>query len=335
MFLWTVSFYETVHQISHVAIFMLCFCAGSTMQARAFRRNVIGFAWGVSISLPFAYFQDAGVLSFVGWRFGDEFEWRRTVSAVAPSGLFMNRNFMGEAAVLAMIACASVRHWWVIPPLSALIWYADSKGVYLALAAVGISLLWGKSRLAAVAGAIAGCGIVVYLSHGDPALDARLALWGNSLAIILDHPFGVGSFWAAYPEYHQAILPSPATVYAEGVRPRFAHNDILTLGVEFGIPASLLFAFFLYLLRGCHVALAFAVLGAFSFPLHLPATVFIGAMCAGYHTRGMPNLWPFNASGRAPLCGGDEGDGNGRHAGIVYLESGRDSVPVRLPEQRD
>lgn len=65
---------------------------------------------------------------------------------------------------------------------------------------------------------------------------ARIPLWLNSLAIICDHPVlgvGLGSFDAAYPLYHKALMND--LVYTSLYWIGGAHNDLLQLLTELGL----------------------------------------------------------------------------------------------------
>jgi O-antigen ligase len=74
----------------------------------------------------------------------------------------------------------------------------------------------------------------------DPIIDRFLALdldnsrrdyWNDSLAIIADHPMGIGlaAFKYVFPVYN-------ATSLTETVTPHYLHNDVLQLLVETGWP---------------------------------------------------------------------------------------------------
>ena len=136
-------------------------------------------------------------------------------------------------------------------------------------------------------------------------LNNRLAYWGNSVAMILDRPWGqgVGGYWAAYPFYHDALVDTPilGEAYNENYRPRSAHNDALTLLAETGPGAVLLALVLLVAVRErgpAHLGLlAFLLCGLFAFPLLVPASAFLAAVCCGYlysprgHLLGRVDRW--------------------------------------------
>ena len=78
--------------------------------------------------------------------------------------------------------------------------------------------------------------------------------------------------------------------------PMHAHNDYLELVYELGAIGALLGALFVWELRGPLnssrlVLIAFAVEACFGFPTHLPVTVAVAALAAGYAVRGRAVVW--------------------------------------------
>lgn len=138
----------------------------------------------------------------------------------------------------------------------------------LALVIIALALLFSKSR-AGIMSMFLGVGFFLFLIRGkdrksskrfwiigsvlfgltllyglrigfDPIIDRFLALnknisrldyWNDSLAIIADHPLGIGlaAFKYVFPAYS-------ATSLTETVTPYYLHNDVLQLLVEAGWP---------------------------------------------------------------------------------------------------
>ena len=79
---------------------------------------------------------------------------------------------------------------------------------------------------------------VIRSPSGEITVGPRVAYSLNSLAILRDNPFlgvGIGSWFAVYPAYHQAIVPTPERDFSMARRPQDMHNDLLQAFVELGI----------------------------------------------------------------------------------------------------
>lgn len=139
----------------------------------------------------------------------------------------------------------------------------------------------------------------------DPMLtswSARIPLWLNSLAIIRDHPFlgvGLGSFDAAYPLYHKALMND--ILYSPGMWIGGAHNEALQLLAELGLVGFTLAILWLIMisryfhalmktaapttalmLTGCYLGgLALLLESLFSPVLHQPSSLMQLAFFAG------------------------------------------------------
>jgi O-antigen ligase/Flp pilus assembly protein TadD len=85
-------------------------------------------------------------------------------------------------------------------------------------------------------------GSIAKMSHSDFA--TRYAYNLNGLKIFLDKPitgWGLGSFHAIYPKYHNAWMATPPVGYGVDLRPQRAHNDWLEAFMELGLIGGLLF----------------------------------------------------------------------------------------------
>lgn len=277
--------YEAGYRLWQFTILGLAFCAGSSLDRKTFRRCILGFGFGVLVSVPLAIAQLYG------------FDWVN--QAVKPAGLFMNKNYLAEAALLAGVGALCLRHWlWA--PLGAGMLVPASAGVLLAVTLVlakRFARYYKTVLLVLVIVAVAG-----YLRIQGSEF-ARVSLWANSLASVTFEGHGIGSYWSVFPKYHDAVMATDEQIYRPGYRPRTAHNDALTVLIETGVPGLLLaVSFFGYTVTrrrstnehtsAHYIVLAFLAEGLVAFPLYVPSTAFMAFLAAGF------------------LCGGGNRDGN-------------------------
>jgi len=335
VFFWSISTFDTVYRFWILSILALCFVYGSTLDDAGIRRNIVGFAWGMAISAAIAVCQSTDGFVLIGWRGIDAGHWFHVTQSAPPGGLFINKNVMGEASLLAFVGAVCVRHWWPLPFLAVGLYLSNSLGVYVAGGIVGLFWIYQRSRLTAVALVALGLWAMPW---DAPTVAGRMALYRNSVEAISANPFGYGAFWNAYPEFHNAAVATPGVVYSESVRPRTAHNDFLTLAVEFGLPTAVLFFLaFLSIPMGAtvYVPVAFMALGLFAFPLYLPSSVFMAGLCAGYLVRrGVDDglsvpIW------RILVCGRPKDGPGRRNAGNVSAKPSGNIVPLPIPESGD
>ncbi len=120
---------------------------------------------------------------------------------------------------------------------------AGITGLFLGMAVFLALLSTGGRRMPAAAWLVVGtmAGLVIFYGGRigfDPVLARFLALtpeasrldfWRDSLAMIAQHPFGIGlaAFKPLFPLYHTTSLPG-------GTTPYYLHNDILQLVVDTG-----------------------------------------------------------------------------------------------------
>ncbi len=87
----------------------------------------------------------------------------------------------------------------------------------------------------------------------------RIALWSNTIIMILDHPFtGVGpnNFQLIYPLYSHAYMPTPKEEFSLNIQFAQTHNDYLQYTAEMGLVGGLLFfllALLVPLFTVCHL----------------------------------------------------------------------------------
>jgi tetratricopeptide (TPR) repeat protein len=190
--------------------------------------------------------------------------WTFVPQAFPPSATFANKNVAAQFAI------------GVLP--FGLVWLTGSKrGRPLALAAVATVLLlafvaltrtrsaavaavveslvlaawWKGSRrrawaLAAVAAALVMAVAVQHRwstagSASTSSVQGRLAIWGNTLVMIREHPVigvGLGGHPIVYPAYHRRAVVDP--LFSSRLHLDFAHDDYLQLTAELGLVGALL-----------------------------------------------------------------------------------------------
>lgn len=263
------------------------------------------------------------------------------------SGLFFNRNYLVEPAALVLIGVVVHRLWWLVPgllpsvlPLALLMpWnYGASardllalpqgRGALLALAAAGILALPGRtSRAIAALAALAALGLVALLAT-NASLPQRAIIWLSTLDGMTWWGNGLGSFYTLFPSH------APAWDFLVS-RPVHAHNDFLELIYDLGLGGLP----FLAVLAGAYVApwraehfvlAGLMVEAAFGFPLHLPATVFVGGLVAGHACRECASLRDVLARGGMALCASME-RGAARFGTRPQRQPRRFGIPARSP----
>ena len=295
--LWSVSLYDSIFHLWHFVILAMVFCVGANLSHREIKWCYLAFVVGISLNVVIAIAQMEG--------------WDGVIQAGtqkgAPTGTFMNKNYLAEAALMALPAAIILAKAWPIPFIAAALVATFSRGALTAGGLLLTSWLWGRYRKTAIVlttGILVA--VIIYfgnLSHDgrfmNTSAGARISFWANSVAMVVDKPWGqgVGAYMAAYPKYHKAIIPTTPSAYRINMRPRTAHNDFLTVAAETGIPGIFLLTwFFITVLRSpratdeqktaFYTILAFLLLGMFNFPLYLPTSAFLAALSAGYLAGG-------------------------------------------------
>ncbi len=230
--------------------------------------------------------------------------------APAPFGLFVNGNYLAEAAALVLVAAVAERMWWAIPVLAPSLILPHARGAALAVAVAAVAYFWNKSRAVSVALCLSIVLISVWVvQHMDSAASERLTIWQSTMTGLTFWGHGIGSFWSVYPTFDQgAIIDS---------MPAHPHNEFLHIAFELGVPGVLAALVFCLMMAGPIdtprlVLVALLVEACLAFPLHLPATAAIGFIAAGHAVRSryllrdslmrgrgiiptrvaMPGLWP-------------------------------------------
>lgn len=200
---------------------------------------------------------------------------------IAPSGLFLNKNYLAEPAALVLIGLLGCRMWALALLVSPAVFVPGARGALLALAAAALAWIWPRSRAAAVKVALLLLSgfilFAIFRSHSS--IEQRFEIWRDTAANLTLFGHGLGAFYIDFPSFavHSDVLSE---------RPVHAHNDFLELAYELGIGALLFVAMLGYCLSGPLpterlILIAFMVEAFFGFPLHLPIPSFLAALAAG------------------------------------------------------
>ena len=206
--------------------------------------------------------------------------WIHWPSINVPSGLFINKNFMAEAAAVVLIWLIAERIWWLAALVTPALALAGARGALLALG-IGLALelrrhpSWLMGGLLVADMVLFGMGMA---THSSATTTERFDIWQESADSLGFFGSGIGSYGFM-----------PHQTHADGFS-LHAHNDYLELVYELGMIGLGFLALFIRELWGPLnsarlVLIVFAVEACFAFPSHLPATLAIAALVAGHAVR--------------------------------------------------
>lgn len=248
------------------------FDVGKVKQAtalyHAIPRVIAAFCCGVAVSGAAAIFQSRG--------------WAWIPQVVSPAGLFLNKNFMGETACLALIAALQYRLWFpalICLPALAL---STSRASWLA-ALIALLCICSIRQLVVLLSLCLPVALAAWYMGfaSDASLLQRFEIWHGALQNL--HWFGSGAYDYSTVQNREPNL----------------HNDWLQLIYEFGIIGLIPMAVILAAANnrgGLPFVVSLLVIGSFGFPLQMPATAWFSAFIVG-HFVGLS----FNVGGVA-LC---------------------------------
>lgn len=243
------------------------FCVAAEIDDRTLDDTFRALAVGVTISALYSIPQALGyqpVLSLMG--------------ANTPVGLFLSTNMLTEISVVALIGAVGVRFWWGAPgpALCLLLSTGEREGMFMLLAAAAAYLLLklpGTGRatlLASLVLAAAWLWSMGYLEHDHwlTHMEDRFEIWRWTALRVNPVGWGLGSF-------------GELTSY------EFSHNEFLQYAFELGAGVLFLIGILTDAIsaKRTYPRVALAALAAAClvwFPLHLPGTLFLGALLAGY-----------------------------------------------------
>jgi hypothetical protein len=290
--LWSANQYGAVFGIWRVIIWALAFWYGTT--AASLSPLWKGLAIGLSLSTLVAITQALGYNPIL-------------VGEGQTAGLLFNNTVAGAAIALVLIALACDSLWHYMPILIAGLALSQSRGgvLILTLALVSKYLHW------LFALALLAIGAAYFSLHETPTDHWRLQIWGYAIRGLTFFGWGPDAFNDVY-----FILES-RDLHPSFNHPEFVHNDILQLWFSFGIAALVPYTALVYgVTRSTHrywpVAIGFAALTLFYFPLYTPVPAFIGCVLAGHLCRSYDPLRALSKlRGPAflqciPVCGSDQ-----------------------------
>jgi hypothetical protein len=305
-FAWTFDPLGGVQAIAQFAIIVGLFFAGA--RVADLRPILTGAALGIGASSIISLFQMNG--------------WHGLAQITVPAGLFVNGNFMAEAAVLILVGVIAERMWWAVPLAAPAALLPGARGPLMAL--VIALTFWIRNRyVTALVLLVVACVVLasIHFGYRVGSVTQRAQIYADTISAMTFFGNGIGSFYTRFPSF------ASSNTLIE--RPDHVHNDGLEVLFEAGIGAAFLIPVFIALYRygrgttGGLILLAFGVESLVEFPLYLPVTAFLGAVVAGaICARGVPlriSYAQFRASVRA-----------GRNRGAVRRPSaGREGVPVQ------
>ncbi len=270
---WTSNLHDGAGELLQWVFLAAVWCLGARMDLR---RIVVGFGLGIWVSSAFAIAQWADEAHL-------EWLWPRMDGN---AGLFVNQNTFAEAGALALVAAVGWRVWWLIPGIMPALIVTESRAAKAAVIVAGIAWLWSRSRWSTALLVVCGAGAIAALY----ALGYKHGSNVERLAILQDIWNGA-NFWGYGAGSFSTTFPSLAThIDTFTWRIEHAHNDFLEIALELGAP-GLVLALGLVALAAFgasparYVVIAFAVECALGFASHLPATAFLGVLCAGNACR--------------------------------------------------
>lgn len=265
---WSQAPLDGIDAIAILLLLAACFCLGD--QSGTMRPVIIGAALGLTVSSIVALLQWLDIHPVRDDAFG------------GPSGLFVNGNYMAEAAALLIVGAIAERMWWLIPGLMPALLLPHARGAVLATMIAMIVVFRSKSAVVvALSGALA-LGAVWTAFHINGQIIERFEMWSVTARNLNLLGHGLGSFWVGF-----ADLDTQTAVTSSPVHP---HNEFLHIAFELGAVGLILALAFCVTLAGPIdtprlILIALAVEACFAFPTHTPTTAFLGAFAAGHAVR--------------------------------------------------
>jgi hypothetical protein len=297
---WAPSLTEALNGWWQLALFCGCILAGSLAKTRSLETTYRVFALGLLPSAFVALLQASHLPTWGIEKALDDMEYS--------TGLFMSSQLYGEIGALGFVL-APVGGITQLALLAGVV-LSGSRAALLAVALTGAilyarTLREGKlpgARLGVMCGALGiAAGIFLALAKTSSVMGSaeaqlggglsrvsglRWPLWMDTIGALTTFGHGVGSYFVEMPRYVQAY---PVSFIG---RPEFAENEFLNFAFELGAPGALLlagiFALALFGRAGPKprlAVLALLVVSCLGFPLHMPATVFLGGLVLGHCLR--------------------------------------------------
>lgn len=277
---WGFSSYDEINFTLHLTLLGGLFCIAA--ETEDLRPVYAALALGVTVSSVFAIVQQIGYTPI------------STQGGGPVSGLFLNKDLMAEAAVVALIGAVGSRLWYLIPGLLPALLLPTARGALLGLAAAVLWFAMARAprsyRLPLLLMAIAwGAAFLVLDSSGQyrlRSLDIRFEAWNWTLMNLTTLGWGGDTFGTV--------------LWAFG----FAHDEFLHFAFELGAGSGLLWLIFAYGMGArldTERAVLVAILGMslVGFPLHAPVTALVAVIVAGRLCGARGRLRRSEPAGRA------------------------------------
>ena len=252
--------------------FQLCLFAGAVVIAQQASPDAVfrGAAWGIALQLPLVAAQ--------------RFDLVEMAQVATPAGLFVNRNFLAEAAVMCAMWAFSGRKWGLFIILTTIVALSGCRSAMLAWILCMALWFWPRSKPLAAGIVLIPLNLALIL-HLEGlvgnlhSISDRLDLWLAALRHLAFPGHGLAS------TYFLAPLTYPSFDFVQSFTEHW-HNDPVELAFELGVGAGAPFALFLGALlgrdEGFRLTLgAFGVCSLFGFPLALPTTCLLAACATG------------------------------------------------------
>lgn len=273
--LWASSALDGLYRLWELGLLFLAFRLGSSLTDIS--SLIRGLAYGCLVSTAFAIAQWLGYQPLMAF------------STDTHAGLFFNPSIAGQTIALVAIACLAFDRWTFAISLLPGVALSGSRGGLLVLA-LGFAFNLCRSRLLLAVTILAGLTCVL-LSGFSHDLERSL-IWRGAFHYLSPFGNGPGSFISLYVASGDRLI-----------HPTDVHNDLLQIVFELGIPGALGFiGLFACVLRRTDrpewpLLAAFTLLSFFAFPLFVPISGFLLALCAG-RVAGCGNLARTRVAGR-------------------------------------
>lgn len=282
---WGLSPLDGINDVAVLLLLAACFCLGH--QSDNLRPLIIGAALGLTVSSAVAVAQWNGV------------QLVRDNAVGIPGGLFVNGNFMAEAAALVLVGVVAERLWWLIPGLMPALLLPHARGAVLAVVIAMMAMFRSKIEVVVALGGALVLGAAYTAMHLDGQIADRLEMWDVTIRNLNTFGHGIGSFWVGYADL------DPQNVITTS--PTHPHNELLHIAFELGVVGVILALAFCATLIGPIdtprlILIALAVEACFAFPTHTPATAFIGLVAAGHAVRNRYLLCNVAVRGRGTVA---------------------------------